>query len=121
MATVLVVDDDAGMRSIVERILLRDGHTVSIAVDGVQALRLLESTEFDLLITDLVMPDIEGMQILRVLRKKAVRPRIIAMSGGGRGSAAEYLTVAASLGADATLAKPFTPEALIQVVHKVLD
>src|SRR4051812_26436530 len=116
MAAILVADDEAGLRRIVQKILAREGHTVTVAANGGEALRLMESTRFDVLITDLVMPEVEGMQVLRVLRKQSVRPRIIVMSGGGRGSAADYLEVAANLGADATLAKLFTSQDLTRAV-----
>src|SRR4051812_37074326 len=114
MATILVADDDPGTRGIVEKILIRDGHTVSVASDGRQTLRLLDATVFDLLITDLVMPDVEGLEVLRTLRKRPTRPRIVVMSGGVRGSAAPYLEIAAGLGADATLQKPFAPGDLMR-------
>jgi DNA-binding NtrC family response regulator len=120
MAGILVVDDDAAIRTWVQRILARDSHEVTLAANGVEALKLLDAESFDLMITDVVMPDIEGLQLLRELRRKPNRPKIIAMSGGGRGTAADYLELARTFGAAETLEKPFTRDALSDAVRRVL-
>jgi DNA-binding NtrC family response regulator len=116
---ILVVDDDAAMRIVLERTLTRDGHDVTLAINGADALRVLETSSFDLIITDLVMPDVEGLQLLREIRKRPSAPKVIAMSGGGRGSASDYLELAKLLGAAATLKKPFTPQQLIETMGRV--
>lgn len=119
MPTILVVDDDVALRAMLERALTRAGHTVTLAVNGADALRILETSSFDLVLTDLVMPDVEGLQLLRDLRKKPSPPPVIAMSGGARGSAT-YLELASGLGAAEILAKPFTPQILIATIERVL-
>ena len=120
MARILVVDDDSALRAMVERMLIVDGHEVTAATDGGMALRLLDASSFDLVITDLVMPGVEGMQLLRQLRARPVRQKAIGMSGGGRGSAANYLEMAKACGAAATLEKPFTRQELVDVITLVL-
>jgi CheY-like chemotaxis protein len=71
-------------------------------------------------ITDLIMPEVEGTQLLLQLRAMPTPPRVIAMSGGGRGSTHGYLDVAAFLGAAATLAKPFTKEELLETIERAM-
>lgn len=120
MSSILVVEDDAALRRLFEHMLVREGHEVTMAADGAKALRLLETTSFDLVITDLIMPDMEGLSLLRELRNKTSPPKVIAMSGGGRGSATDYLEMATMLGAAATLAKPFTQQQLTDALKQVL-
>lgn len=120
MARILLVDDDVAMRSILERTLVAVGHTVVQAVNGTDALEILRSQAFDLVLTDLVMPDGEGLQLLRDIRKMSSGPKSIAMSGGGRGSAQQYLELADLMGATETLEKPFTPQVLLAAIQRVL-
>jgi two-component system cell cycle response regulator CpdR len=120
MPRILLVDDDAAVRQVIERLLTQKGHTVTTATDGVKALRLLEASSFDLVISDVVMPDMEGLQLLREIRKNPSPPGVIVISGGGRGTAAEYLALATSFGAAATLTKPFALDALTDAVERVL-
>lgn len=82
---ILVVDDDEPLRRIINLTLTREGHEVVVASDGAEGFRTARSSAFDLVITDLIMPDVEGTQLLRQLNAMATRPRVIAMSGGGRG------------------------------------
>lgn len=120
MASILVVEDDAALRQLFERMLVRDGHEVTMAADGAKALKLIETTVFDVVITDLIMPEMEGLSLLRELRKNKSPLKVIAMSGGGRGSAADYLDMAKMLGAAATLPKPFTQKELTDVIELVI-
>ena len=120
MASILVVEDDEALRRLFEQMLVRAGHEVTIASDGAQALKLIDTTAFDVMITDLIMPEMEGLSLLRELRKKKLPLKVIAMSGGGRGAAVDYLEMAVMLGAAATLPKPFTFQQLGDVVARVL-
>ena len=117
---ILVVDDDQPLQRIIGLTLTREGHDVAVASDGAEGFRAASATPFDLVITDLIMPEMEGTQLLRQLCAMASRPRLIAMSGGGRGSAHGYLDVAAYLGADATLAKPFTKDELTAAIARAM-
>jgi DNA-binding response OmpR family regulator len=117
---ILLVDDDLQLQQLLARSLTRQGHEVTVAGDGAQALRLADLHVFDLVITDLVMPEVEGIQLLGALKAKPSAPKIIAMSGGGRGAALDYLQMASLLGAATTLAKPFSLDQLNQAVATVL-
>lgn len=116
-ATILVVDDEAGIRGLVRQLLQGAGYAVIDAADGKQAMVLAESYSVDLMITDLVMPEQEGLETIRMLRKRQPNLKIVAMSGAMGGT---FLPVANQLGAHAILAKPFSQERLLETVHRVL-
>ncbi len=105
---ILVVDDEPGIRYLLRRVLAAQGYDVTVAADGAEALLMFKTASFDLVITDLTMPNVDGIQLLRILRTRPSPPRVIAMSGGRREDCGSDLDVATTLGAAATLAKPFT-------------
>lgn len=107
VARVLLVDDDAFVRHSLETVLRRQGCTVVAAENGKQALRLLAQGEYDWVVTDLVMPEMEGMELIREVRRQFPAVRILAMSGGGRVAPCNYLPMARMLGAHRVLEKPF--------------
>jgi DNA-binding response OmpR family regulator len=117
---ILVVDDDEQLRRLLERILEREGYVVVTASDGRAALRALDDAPVDLVVTDLIMPEMEGIETIRSVRSRHPDARIVAVSGGGRAGALGILNAAAHLGADRTLEKPFTPGQLVAVVREVL-
>jgi PAS domain S-box-containing protein len=116
-AGILVVDDDAAVRGLFHKILTRAGYRVMEAADGAQALAALRKGGLDLVITDLVMPEKEGIETIVEIRKSHPQVKIAAVSGafGGR-----YLEVASMLGAEAALAKPVSEEALLSMVRRLL-
>lgn len=120
MARILVVDDEVGIRTLVRNMLVRDGHEVTTARDGVEALQVVDREAIDLVITDLIMPEKEGVETITELRRRFPAIKIIAMSGGGMGGAADYLRMARALGAGQTLSKPFTRDALLNLVGAAL-
>ena len=120
MARILLVDDDANLLLTHGEMLRRAGHQVVTATNGNEALRLAEQSAFDLMITDIIMPDKEGIETILTLRERTPTMKIIAMSGGGQVNANSYLTLAQRLGADHTLAKPFPASALLTAVNLVL-
>lgn len=120
MANILVVDDNIAFLEIQTEYLRRAGHEVTPATNGIEAMNRVDSQRFDLVITDLIMPDKEGVQVIMELRKKHPGIRIIAMSGGGRVNAEDYLAIARRLGATKTLSKPFTGEELLGAVSEVM-
>ncbi len=115
--TILVVDDEAGIRSLLRHILQGAGYQVLVANDGKQALERAAEADVSVVITDLVMPEREGLETIQLLRRRQPGLKIIAMSGAFRG---EFLKVAEMLGAEATLAKPIRPEQLLETVRQVL-
>lgn len=121
MTKILLVDDDEMVRYSLERYLTRSGYDVTVADDGSSALTAVGNDTFDLVITDIVMPRIEGMELITTLHRLRPDLPIVAISGGGRISQAEYLTTAEVLGVNATLAKPFDPDELVKIVERVLS
>jgi CheY-like chemotaxis protein len=119
MPLVLVIDDDAQIRRMARRILSGAGHTVIEAEDGDVGLELLHSEQPALVLTDLIMPNKEGIETIREIRQTSPETGIIAMSGTGT-SADLYLRVAEKLGADAVLPKPFRAAELLEIVAQVL-
>ena len=117
MATILVADDDPHIRGMIKKFLGRVGHTVVEAAYGVEAEQKFGEAPFDLLITDIIMPDKEGLMLVRDLKKRASNLRIIAMSGGGRSGAFTLLEAAEKFGADAVLRKPFRLQELMDAVN----
>jgi DNA-binding response OmpR family regulator len=121
MQNILVIDDDKLMCLALAKILISAGYNVVQAADGEEGLKLYRSQDFDLVITDLIMPDKEGIQIIRELRKENSQIRIIAMSAGGRGGATDYLKWARLMGAKQCLSKPIKRDDLLAAVQAVLD
>ena len=120
MQKIILVDDDEAVRVIVRMALERLGYEVREASDGREAMRLCAESPPDLMLTDIIMPEQEGIETIGALRRRFPKVRVIAMSGGGRVSATDYLQTAMSMGADAVLAKPFASEELEALVAKVL-
>ncbi len=120
MAKILLIDDMKGVRRTVSAVLKRAGHTVTEADDGGAGLQLLRSEGFDLVITDMLMPKMDGMEVLLFLEQQPNRPRVLAISGGGSQVSADEAFMLARSKADATLAKPFDNSELLAAVDKLL-
>ena len=120
MSSILLVDDDPQVRELVCQMLRLEGHEVAQASNGVEALDVAATKRFDLMITDLIMPDKEGLETIVDMRKRFEDLPIVAMSGGGRVGPADYLETAKFVGADATLTKPFARAELIATVDALL-
>lgn len=115
--TILVVDDQPIMREVVSQILEDAGHHVRSAGDGVEALRKLGCARYDLMVTDVVMPGMDGIELIAEARRRHPDLRIVAMSAGsGRLSRVNCLGIAERLGAEVVLAKPFDAHALLEAV-----
>lgn len=121
MARILVVDDDDLIRKLVVRTLERAGYEVVASADGRQAARQYREQHADLIITDLFMPEKEGMEVIMELRRTDPDVKIIAISGAGSLGPTGYLEVARMIGASKTLAKPFGREELLNAVRQLLD
>jgi len=120
MVRILVVDDDELVRLSIGTVLARAGHRVVLACDGEDALRRYRAARFDLVITDIVMPRMEGLETVRALRGAGREVKILAISGGARPGSGLYLTAARALGADGALFKPFTPAELNSAIARIL-
>lgn len=116
MPHLLLIDDDGLFREILAAALVRAGHVVVQAENGRQGAEFFRKAPADLVITDLVMPDREGIEMIAALRRDWPTLPIIAMSGGSP----VYLTLAARLGAQRTLAKPFAPPLLLRAIDDLI-
>ena len=114
---VLVVDDNMDTRDSLCFLLNRSGYAAVSARDGHQALEVHRRKPVDVLITDIYMPLSDGLETIQAFRREAPQIKIIAMSGGGQVARGSYLGVATSIGADASLQKPFGFEALLDVLR----
>ncbi|NCF25357.1 MAG: response regulator [Gammaproteobacteria bacterium] len=130
MAKILIVDDEEDVRIALQQVLERAGYEVSVAATGNEGLDLLNKERADLVITDVIMPGIDGITTARKIREKYRGTRIIVISGGGKAapepyepdaiSTRSYLASASSAGADRTLTKPFDRDELLRVVRSLL-
>lgn len=122
MANILLIDDDDSFRASLRMALEHFGHQVTEARDGEEGLALYRDTGADLVITDILMPEKDGMEVLLALRKQQSTAKILAISGGGRFAAAKnYLRTAKALGAAKILAKPFTTDSLQAAIDELLS
>jgi CheY-like chemotaxis protein len=120
MARILLIEDDDNVRTVLYLTLVHYGHNVVEASNGREGLDRFRETKPDLVITDIVMPEKEGFEVLMKLRRKNPALKIIAISGGGLHNAAHYLHTAKLLGAAKVLAKPFSNETLMAAVNELL-
>ena len=90
------------------------------ARDGREGLDMLSKAKFDVVITDIIMPEVEGIEVLRTIKKDSPDTRVIAMSGGGRVGNTDFLKIAETLGADAILYKPVTKEGFMKALNTCL-
>lgn len=120
MARIFVVDDEPSIRSALARIVAMDGHDVEEFEHGRGALDAVEDEPPDLIVTDIFMPEMDGVELLIELDRIAPHVPVIAISGGGRGPHPPILEEAVQLGAAATVGKPFRAEQVRRVVERVL-
>jgi CheY-like chemotaxis protein len=122
MAQILVIEDHDEVRHLVKEMLTRVGHKVEDAPNGAVALRMLEELPADLIITDIFMPEKEGVETIREVKKRFPEIRILAMSGGvGVMDSSYALRLAKGFGADRTLPKPITRSQLLAAVDSLLN
>jgi CheY-like chemotaxis protein len=117
MSLILVVEDTDILRKAIGDILEQAGHEVVLAESGKKAVQLCQEKTFDLIITDLSMPDMDGLELIRTLRVTHEDLPMVAISGTFTG---QFLKIATALGAVGTLEKPFKPRALLAMVDKIL-
>ena len=121
MASILLVEDDEQLRPLLRLVLERGGHQVQEAGNGKEALEIYLRHPTDLVVTDLVMPDKEGLETILELRRIYPDVKIIAMSGGGRtGGGKNYLELARKFGAAHILTKPFSNQEILEGIQMVV-
>jgi CheY-like chemotaxis protein len=120
MASILLIDDDDSVRAVLCATLTHFGHTVTEARNGKEGLDLYPKSKADLVITDIIMPEKEGLEVVTALRSANPSVKIIAISGGGRTRSSDNLKMARLLGAARVIAKPFSAAELIAAVGELL-
>ena len=120
MARILVIDDEPEMRTLLRQILEKVGYEVVDASNGRQGLSRYSEKPADLVITDLVMPEKEGIETIMDLNRRFAGVKIIAISGGGQVGPRDYLRLARELGALKTFAKPFSIGDLLKAIQELL-
>jgi len=121
MAIILIIEDDPQILNILGQTLKREGHEVVEALYGKEGLKLYRENPADLVITDIIMAETEGIEIIMELQRDFPNVKIIAISGGGRIESDEYLYIAQMLGVQKTFAKPFSLEELLKAVSELLN
>ena len=119
--TVLVVDDEEDVRDMLCKMLKRSGYETQSACNGIEAMEQVRQNAIDLVITDILMPEKEGIETIIELQKEHPEVKIIAISGGGRGKAAHYLDTAKMYGAHRLFSKPFERVAMMTAVGQLLE
>lgn len=120
MANILIAEDDQELLDVLALTLRDAGHTITAARDGQEAVGLLKDNEFEILITDIVMPNKEGIETIMDVRRQWPEIKIVAMSGGGFQTAQQYLDIAHKLGAAAILPKPFHRDQILAALDQIL-
>lgn len=117
MAKILIIDDEEIVRFTLREILESDGHEVAEASDGNKGLKTQRANPADLVITDIIMPEKEGVETIIELQKEFPQTKIIAISGGGRMKNMDFLEVAKKFGAHSVMSKPFSAKDLLAQVR----
>jgi CheY-like chemotaxis protein len=117
---ILVVDDDAIVRETLVEILSSEGYDLVTAQDGRHGLKLFRSENPDLVVTDIIMPEMEGIQMITEIRAMDPKAKVIAVSGGARIGNTDFLKIARLLGANDVVYKPFDPDDFLARVSKCL-
>lgn len=120
MAKILVIDDDANIRLSVKLALEDADHQVEEAADGVEGMARIGAFKPQLVVTDIFMPEKEGLETIDEIRQFYPQVKIIAISGGGRMEPEDYLAIAERIGADRSLLKPFDIGELVNAVEELL-
>lgn len=121
MAKILVLDDEPSILLMIKKMLEKAGHEVDIALNGKEGMKLFEKNKPDMVITDIIMPEKEGLETIFELRRQYPALRIIAISGGGRISPDGYLPGARLLGADMIFQKPLVQKEFLNAVEELLN
>ena len=121
MAKILIIDDDPSILTMLKKMLEKAGYEVDTASNGSEGLKKIERCPPDLLVTDIVMPEKEGLELIFYLKGKNPELKIVAISGGGRFNYEGYLTGAKLLGADLIFQKPLVHKEFVQAVSDLIN
>ena len=122
MAHILVIDDNSDIRYILSEILTDNGHTVSSADDGKIGMALTDTNQYDLIITDIVMPNMDGIEVITEIKMKHLNVKIIAMTGGSAKLDRDFLAgISKAMRVDKVITKPFNVRDVQKVVDELLN
>lgn len=121
MPGILIVEDDKDLREMLKNSLLKRKYTVLEAGDGKEAILRFKPAITDLVITDLIMPDEDGLKVILNIKKIKPDIKVIAISGGGKAGPGNYLSIARALGADEVFPKPFSLNELLSKIESILN
>lgn len=120
MKRILIIEDDFHVRDMLERLLRKTGYDAQLAENGAEAVKMHRENPMDLVITDIIMPEKEGLEVITEFRREYPSVKLIAISGGGRIGSANYLKTAKLLGAERTFAKPVDTSQLLSAIEELL-
>jgi DNA-binding response OmpR family regulator len=120
MYRILIIDDEPHILLMLKKMLEQEGYEIDLAANGIEGIDLFKKSRANLVITDIIMPEKEGLETIREMRRIKPDLKIIAMSGGGKVSADNYLEIARIFGAGKVIAKPFTKQEMVSAVHDLL-
>jgi DNA-binding NtrC family response regulator len=121
MKRILIIDDEVHILLMLKKMLELEGYEIDIASDGAEGLELFRKTAPQLVITDIIMPEKEGLETIREMKRAQPDLKILAMSGGGKISADNYLDTARIFGASSIIEKPFKRTHMVSLVHQLLS
>ncbi|MCM8534933.1 MAG: response regulator [Lentisphaeraceae bacterium] len=120
MASILVIDDNEILLEVISESLKQTSHEVMLTRSSLNIENILKEQDFDLVLTDIIMPDKEGIEIIIHIKKSHPNIKIIAMTGKKMGDSLDLLDIAKSIGANATIAKPFSTHELLDLIGETL-
>jgi len=121
MKGIMIVEDETEVREMLKIALVKRKYLVLEATNGKEALSKFKPSVIDLVITDILMPEEDGLKVIMKLKELKPDIRIIAISGGGKAGPANYLNIAKALGADEIVSKPFSLKTLLSKIEELLD
>jgi CheY-like chemotaxis protein len=122
MARILIIDDEPQIVTMLSTFLARAGHAVVSAYDGKEGLNILAGSCFDIVITDIIMPERDGFEVLMSIKKMPNRPKLIVMSGGSQYLRQEsLLDISEKMNADAVISKPLHLLKLSDIIHELMN
>lgn len=118
---ILIIDDEVDLANSLRDLFLDEYHEVDIAFNGNEGILFQRKNPYNLIITDIVMPEMDGIEVIIKVKESAVDTKIIAISGGGYFNSREYLSMALQLGASMAFTKPFSANDIKEAVNQLLN
>mgnify|MGYP006280527557 CR=1 FL=1 len=120
MQKILIIDDEPHILMMLKKMMEKAGYDIDLASNGDEGMKLFQKSPSDLVITDIIMPEKEGLETIREMKRIQPELKIIAMSGGGKISAENYLETASIFGANRVIQKPFTQKEMVTAVNELM-